>query len=64
MTSHETFCYVAAEEVGCSAHFANTHIQDGVPTNGVKVNADGTARFTNDRTGHGMFVSVDRVEVF
>jgi hypothetical protein len=26
----KTFCYVVAEEVGCSGHFANTPIQDGM----------------------------------
>jgi hypothetical protein len=29
----------------------------------IQAGSDGT-RFTNDRTGHGMFVSVDKVEVF
>jgi hypothetical protein len=29
----------------------------------IAVTREGT-RFTNDRTGHGMFVTIDRVEVF
>jgi hypothetical protein len=96
--SGKTFCYVAAEEVGCSAHFTNTPIQNGVRTNGVRLGADGTVeylvgdlgdlpeatleyrtfsaagwtidatedgtRFTNDRTGHGMFVSLEGVETY
>jgi hypothetical protein len=40
-----TFCYVVAEEVGCSGHFANTPVQHGVRTNGVKLSADGTVEY-------------------
>jgi hypothetical protein len=29
----------------------------------IKADIEGT-RFTNDRTGHGMFVSIDNVETF
>jgi hypothetical protein len=96
--SGKTFCYVVAEEVGCSGPFTTTPIQDGVRANGVKLNANGAVeylvgdlgdfpattldystfsaagwtivgeeagtRFTNDRTGHGMFVSVDEVSTY
>jgi hypothetical protein len=39
-----------------SGPFTTTPIQDGVRTNGAKLNANGT--------GHGMFVSIDEVSTF
>lgn len=43
--SGATFCYVDEIEVGCQAQFTGTPMQDGVRTNGVLLNADGTVEY-------------------
>jgi hypothetical protein len=41
----KTFCYVVAEEVGCSGPFTTTPIEDDVRANGVKLNANGAVEY-------------------
>lgn len=93
-----TRCQINAEAVSCEAEFEDSPIIDGLPANGVNVNADGTVtwvsgnlgniptvpldyrtyialgwtieaseagtRFTNEGTGHGMFVRIEGVETY
>jgi len=54
--SGQTRCQIDTDAVGCEAQFTNSPVQDGERANGT--------RFTNKGTGHGMFVSVEKVETF